>query len=247
LVRRAAIAFHRSSELAARPRYSKISFAEACLILGDLPTATNALESLRTESALSSWLPDEQGEWLRVSALSAVQTNNFKQAEVSLLDARKAAPKNSRIHDALSFIYLVEGRLPEAFASVDYWEKELPNALGAPLRRTAVLMRRGDYTNALPAAERALKIAANNELARLNRAICNLKLGNLTEAQTDYELLLKRRETYEVRYGLAEIAKLQKKKSDELENLDRYLDIAPKTTTEYTNVFTRADELRKGR
>ena len=55
------------------------------------------------------------------------------------------------------------------------------------------------------------------------------------------------RETFQVRFGLAEIARQQKQASEELKQLERYLELAPKNTSEHTNVVDRVASLRQAR
>ena len=247
LVRRAAIAFSRASELAPETRFARLGFAESCLVLGLTADATNTLESLRRQAPLSGWPAVEQGEWFRVRALVDAQLNDIAGTEASLLAARKADPKNDQVHDALSYLYLATGKPDEATAALDRWEKDVPNSPGSSSRRALVWMYQANYTKALPALNKVLKLSADDDMARMNRAICNLMLTNLSEAKADYKLLIRKHETYQGRFGLAEIARREANRKDELEHLARYLEIAPKTTKEYTNAVARVAELRSGR
>ena len=247
LVRRAAIAFSRSADLGLDSRLPGIGYAEACLVLGLTSDATNSLDTLRRQTAMSGWPVVEQGEWFRVRALADAQMNDVAGAEASLLAARKVDPKNDQVHDALSYLYLAMGKPDEATAALDQWEKELPTSPGSSARRALVLMYQKRFTQALPALNKVLKLSADDEMARLNRAICNLMLTNLSEAKADYKLLLRKRETFQTQFGLAEIARRESNRKDELEHLERYLTIAPKTTQEFTNAVARVAELRGGR
>jgi hypothetical protein len=73
-------------------------------------------------------------------------------------------------------------------------------------------------------------------------------LNQLPESRADYERLLKDgRETFQVRFGLAEIARQAKQPAEELKNLERYLELAPKNTAEHTNVVGRVAALKQAR
>jgi hypothetical protein len=88
----------------------------------------------------------------------------------------------------------------------------------------------------------------DNSVARVNRAISRLLLNQLPESKGDYERLIKDgRETFQVRFGLAEIARQQKKPADELKNLERYIALAPTNTAEHTNVVNRLAALKAAR
>ena len=88
----------------------------------------------------------------------------------------------------------------------------------------------------------------DNALARINRAISRLKLNQLEEARADYQRLIRDgSEDFQVCYGLAEVARLQKNGRQEVEHLERYLEIAPRQTGEFTNVVQRLAALRAAR
>ena len=50
-----------------------------------------------------------------------------------------------------------------------------------------------------------------------------------------------------MRFGLAEIARQQKQPAEELKQLKRYLELAPKGSAEHTNVVSRMATLRAAR
>jgi hypothetical protein len=73
-------------------------------------------------------------------------------------------------------------------------------------------------------------------------------LKQFAESRSDYERLIKDgRETFQVQFGLAEIARQEKRPAEELKHLERYLELAPKNTSEHTNVVTRVAALRQTR
>ena len=82
----------------------------------------------------------------------------------------------------------------------------------------------------------------------VNRAISRLMLNQLSEARSDYQRILKDgNDTFQVRFGLAEVARLEKAPAEELKQLERYLELAPGGTDEFTNVVQRIASLRSGR
>jgi tetratricopeptide (TPR) repeat protein len=109
-------------------------------------------------------------------------------------------------------------------------------------------MQTGKYGPAADTLTRILEVSPENNLARVNRAISRLLLGQLAEAKADYARLLKdEMETFQVRFGLSEVARLEKQPSEELKQLERYVEIAPKNTAEFTNAVQRVAALRAGR
>ncbi|HTI68922.1 MAG TPA: tetratricopeptide repeat protein [Candidatus Limnocylindria bacterium] len=247
LSRRAVVALKRAADLAPADRMIHLGLADSYLSIGRLPDTTNILQAMHMQSEGGNWTASERSEWYRVSAAVAAQLNDLPGAEVDLLAARSADPKSERIHDALSYLYLVQGKIDKSLAAVDQWEKAVQSSSGAPARRALVMMRQKKYDEALRALDRVLELSADNDIARLNRAICNLALNHFAEAKRDYLQLMKRRDTFQVRFGLAAIARMQSEKKDELEHLARYLEMAPKSTAEYTNAEVRLAELKSGR
>jgi tetratricopeptide (TPR) repeat protein len=129
------------------------------------------------------------------------------------------------------------------------WEKVSPPGDQSALsRRALLLMQTNKHAAAAETLTRILEASPENNLARVNRAICRLLLGQLAEAKADYGRLLKdEMETFQVRFGLAEVARLEKQSSEELKQLERYMEIAPRNTAEYTNAVQRVAALRAGR
>jgi tetratricopeptide (TPR) repeat protein len=83
--------------------------------------------------------------------------------------------------------------------------------------------------------------------ARFNRAVVRLLSGNLGPALEDYRLLEEKvPDAPAVQFGLGEIADKQGRSDEALKHFSRYLELAPRGTTEYTNVLSRVDKL-KGR
>jgi len=73
-------------------------------------------------------------------------------------------------------------------------------------------------------------------------------LNQFAESKADYDRLMKDgRETFQVRFGLAEIARQSKQTAEELRHLERYLELAPKNTAEHTNVVGRVAALKQAR
>jgi tetratricopeptide (TPR) repeat protein len=105
-------------------------------------------------------------------------------------------------------------------------------------------MQLGRYGPAAEALTKVLEKDPENSVARVNRAIARLMLNQLPESRADYERLIKDgRETFQLRFGLAEIARQQKQPDEERKQLERYLELAPKGTAEHTNVVTRLSAL----
>jgi tetratricopeptide (TPR) repeat protein len=98
--------------------------------------------------------------------------------------------------------------------------------------------------SAIEVLSRALELDENIAPARLNRAIANLKLGNLDAAASDYEtLLLQFPKAYPVYYGLGEIAMQRHETNQAIYNFQLYLSNAPPASSETRSVRRRLEAL----
>jgi tetratricopeptide (TPR) repeat protein len=248
LVRRAAIGFDRAWKLSPTNRYNRFGFITAALGLGDVASATNALNSLRRESATGVWADAERSQLAEVEARVRIALNDLKSAEAPLLEARRLQPQNAEANDLLSYLYLVLGRPDDALAVTVDWENAAPGEQGPLSRRALILLQGGKHAAAAETLTRILDVSPENTLARVNRAISRLMLNQLSEARSDYQRILKDgNDTFQVRFGLAEVARLEKAPAEELKQLERYLELAPGGTDEFTNVVQRIASLRSGR
>lgn len=248
LVRRAAVSFDRASKLSPTNRFNRFGFISAAVTLGDLNSATNALNRLRSEAGTGSWTDVEKAALSRAEGRVLVALGDLEGAMPHLLEARRLNPSVQDVHDYLSYLYLLLGKTDEAIAATVEWEK-VASGSAAPLTRKALIfLQLGKYDLAAETLTRILDTTPENSLARMNRAIARLMLNQLAESKSDYSKLLKDgTDSFQVRYGLAEIAKRENQPTEELKNLEKYLELAPRTTAEYTNATERVTSLRAGR
>lgn len=248
LVRRAAVSFDRASKLSPTNRFNRFGFISAAVTLGDLNSATNALNRLRSEVGTGSWTDVEKAALSRAEGRVLVALGDLEGAMPHLLDARRLNPSVQDVHDYLSYLYLLLGKTDEAIAATVEWEKVAGGSAAPLTRRALIFLQLGKYDLAAETLTRILETTPENSLARMNRAIARLMLNQLAESKSDYTKLLKDgTDSFQVRYGLAEIAKRENQPTEELKNLEKYLELAPRTTAEYTNATERVASLRSGR
>ena len=102
-----------------------------------------------------------------------------------------------------------------------------------------------DFPRAIAMLSRAITLDPQSEPARLNRAISELRSGQLDEARKDYDFLLRiNPSSYRAYYGLAEIATQRKEWRNVADNCDFYLKHAPPGTAEYLDVEKRLAEAK---
>jgi tetratricopeptide (TPR) repeat protein len=113
-----------------------------------------------------------------------------------------------------------------------------------------IYMEQKQDEKAIEAFNKALKIEPNSISAIRNRAIVNLRAGHLDAAKEDYDKLFTAYpKSYQVYYGLGEIAAKKKDTEEAIKNYDLYLKYAPTNSTgeiadERKEVETKLTELR---
>jgi tetratricopeptide (TPR) repeat protein len=103
-----------------------------------------------------------------------------------------------------------------------------------------------NYDDGIADLTRVLSIQTNNPQALFNRAVANLASDRLDAAHADYEAL---RQTYtnsfQIFYGLGEIARLKHETNDAIRNYQMYLASAPTNTAEATNIIEQLKSLQR--
>ena len=101
------------------------------------------------------------------------------------------------------------------------------------------------YDEAIPALTHLLSIQPTNNDALFNRAVAYLQSGQLDAAQGDYETLHQSfTNSYQVAYGLGEIAWRKHETNEAIENYEVYLATANTNTSEATNIIQRLRDLK---
>lgn len=93
---------------------------------------------------------------------------------------------------------------------------------------------------------RVLSIQTNNPQALFNRALANLDSDRLDDARADYETLGRTyTNSFQVAYGLGEIAWRKHDTNEAVKNYEAYLASGKTNTAEATNVIERLKSLKR--
>jgi len=104
----------------------------------------------------------------------------------------------------------------------------------------------GRHDQAIAALTRVLEISTNDPTARFNRALAYLQSDRLDQARMDYAALQSTyTNSFQVAFGLAEVAWRQHHTNDALQNYQRYLANAPTNSAEFKTVRERVLQLQK--
>ena len=102
----------------------------------------------------------------------------------------------------------------------------------------------GAYDQAITALTRVLEIRTNEPTARFNRALAYLQSDKLNLARADYSALATTfTNSYQVHYGLGEVAWRTHDTNEAIRNYQRFLTIAPTNTAELKLVRERLTQL----
>ena len=95
------------------------------------------------------------------------------------------------------------------------------------------------------AMTRVLEIQTNDASARFNRALAYLQSGKLDNARADYSFLQTvYTNSFQIAYGLGEVAWRKNETNEAVRNFKLYLDNAPTNSAEFQSVRDRLNQLR---
>ncbi len=174
--------------------------------------------------------------------------NDFKKAEEFLMNLQEKHPQQSRPFRALVELYLSRGQVTNALSVLNKQLDLQPWDIQAQINYAALKIDRKDFEGAVKLLDRALEQQPQNGVALMNRAIANLKLGNLDAAQRDYETLRLSlpRPLPSVYFGLGEIAWRKKQRESALRYYDEYLKLTPPSSPEVQFIRDRIKTLKSG-
>jgi len=102
----------------------------------------------------------------------------------------------------------------------------------------------GAYEDSIKSMTRVLEIQTNDPTARFNRALAYFQSGKLDEARADYTILqVDHTNTFQIAYGLGEIAWRKKENAEALRNYQIYLANAPTNAPEFNTIRERVTQL----
>ena len=209
---------------------------------GFLANVTNQMELMNLDAiSLSRSGEFKRGEELMRANIAKHPAQELPYSTLSTLYIQRASNAQRRGQTNEFLEYMLKAR-----ATLADQVKAQPKSASAWINYGATFMQLDDHVQAIPAFTQALAVSNNNTTALLNRAICRLKLNQLTEAQIDYEQVrsLQPDAPYQALYGLAEIAYRSQRKKEAADFYEEYLKKAP-NVVEREEIQKRLKELKK--
>jgi tetratricopeptide (TPR) repeat protein len=155
-------------------------------------------------------------------------------------------PSDTNLLITVAQAYLASGLFTNALAVINRKLEITPDDPAWLFSKGYVAIQLKRYDDGIAALTRLLAIQTNNPQALFNRAVANLGAEKLDAARADYETL---RQTYtnsfQIAYGLGEIAWLKHETNEAIRNYEMYLAGAPAGTVEATNVVERLKSLKR--
>lgn len=180
-----------------------------------------------------------------IAAAAYLQKNDLAQGTQLLETEIALHPTDNALLAAVAQAYLMHGLFTNALDVIDRKLRLTPNDPAWLFKRGYVSIQAQAYDDAIDAFTRVLATQTNNLPALFNRALACLDSGKLDAARADYKTLQQSlTNSFQVAYGLGEIAWRQHETNEAIRNYKLYLANANTNTAEATNVIQRLRELK---
>ena len=155
-------------------------------------------------------------------------------------------PADNDLLTAAAQFYVMHGFYTNALAVIEHKLKTSPDDPPWLYGLGFVSMQMKDYDAANAAFTRVLALQTNNFDALFNRAVARLESGKLDEARADYSRLQQNfTNSFQVAYGLGEIAWREHETNEAVRNYEIYIANANTNSAEAKTVSERLRELKK--
>jgi tetratricopeptide (TPR) repeat protein len=244
-LRQAVASFERVRELAPNNLAARLCLGQI-YVMSQLPD--RAIEALRDplEHPGNFSLAKTNTTELSVLAATAYLQKNDLARAIHLLETEITLhPDDYNLLNATVQAYLNHGLFTNALAIIDRQLKLAPNDPVWLFNRGNVSIQLKAYDDAIDAFTRVLATQTNNPSALFNRALACLDNGRLDVARADYKTLQQSfTNSFQIAWGLGEIAWRQHDTNEAIRNYKLYLANANANTEEATNVMQRLRELK---
>ena len=180
-----------------------------------------------------------------VASAAYIQQTNLAHG-IRLLEREIAHhPDDETLLGVATQVYLTQGLFTNALQVINLRLATVPNDASWLFSQGYAFMRLNQYPQAIASLTRVIELQTNSYDALFNRAVAYLNSDQLEPARIDYQHLQQAYpKSYQVAYGLGEIAWRQKATNDAIRNYGVYLDNAPTNTAEFQVIHQRLADLR---
>jgi tetratricopeptide (TPR) repeat protein len=207
--------------------------------------ALNALKEPLANPAKFSLDDDNSTELNIITASAYIQKTNITRG-VSLIEKEIAHhPKNNDLLSTAGQVYINQGLFTNALHAIKLKLELTPNDPEWIFKLAYTSMRLDHYDEAIAALTQVLALQSDNSNARFDRAVSFLNTGKLNGAREDYLVLQQTYpKSYQVAYGLGDIAWRQHETNEIVRNYTLYLENAPTNSAEAKVVADRLNQIK---
>jgi len=242
LMRQAVAQFYRVRQLAPNNLAARLFLAQIYIFARQPDRALEALHDPLTDHARFALTDyDDNSIELDVLAAAAHFQKNETADGVALLETEITRhPYDDTLLLASAQSFVMRGLYTNALEVINRKLARTPDDLQWLYGKGIVSLKIGAYNEAVTALSKFLETQTNNPDARFNRAIAYLQSGRLDAARADYRQLQSTyTNSFQVAYGLGEIASRQHDTNEAVRNFKIYLASAPTNSAEFKTVRER--------
>jgi len=208
------------------------------LALGVLREPMEHLEKFSPDGSASSQIN------ILTAAAYFQKDNNARGIELVETEISRQPTNDSLLVTAVQ-VYLKRGLYTNALVIIDRKLQTAPEDPTWLFGKGFADIQIKKYDDAIVALTRLLSIQSTNNDALFNRAVAYLQSGQLEAARADYSTLQQAfTNSYQVAYGLGEIAWRNHETNEAIQHYQTYLATANTNTAEATNIIQRLRALR---
>jgi len=190
-------------------------------------------------------LNDDNSTGLNILAAAAYFQKDELGVGCRLLEKEIAHhPDDEMLLKATTQAYFMHGLYTNALRIINGKLAHNPDDVTWLFGKGFASIQTGAYEDSIKAMTRVLEIQTNDDIARFNRALAYFQSGKLDAARADYNMLqATHTNTFQIAYGLGEIAWRKKENTEALRNYQIYLANAPTNAPEFNTVRERVAQL----
>jgi tetratricopeptide (TPR) repeat protein len=180
-----------------------------------------------------------------IAAAAFFQKNDIARGTHLLETEIALHPTDEILFKAVVQAYEMHGLYTNALVLIEHQLKIAPKDPNWLFNQGYIYMQLKAYDDAIAAYTRALALQTNNSAVLFNRALAYLASDKLDAARADYLTVQQSlTNSFQVAYGLGEIAWRRHETNEAIRNYKLYLANANTNTVEATNVIQRLRELK---
>jgi tetratricopeptide (TPR) repeat protein len=244
--RQAVASFHRVSELVTNDLPSRLWLGQIYLMNRLPERALEALHDPLANPERFSLVETNETQLHVLAAAAYFQETNFTRGSELLETEIALHPDDNNLLAAATQAFMVRGLFDKALGVIERKLRSMPDDPAWLYSKGYVSIQLKDYNAAIAALSRVLEVQTNNNDALFNRAIANLDSDHLAAARADYLRLQQSfSNSFQVAYGLGEIAWRQHDTNEAVRNYSIYLANANTNSGEAKTVLDRLKSLKR--